>query len=90
MKSIESSEFYRRKYGNPDKWIPVTTAWRVFGLLVEKRPPLLMVSTNIWNKQLWTTDKRWSSAWGLGEVLTTPHHKNWHSHETYTRSSDLD
>jgi len=28
-------------------------------------------------------------AWGMGKVLTTPHSKNWHSHETYTRTSDL-
>jgi hypothetical protein len=29
-------------------------------------------------------------AWGLGEVLTTSHRKNWPCYETDTRVSDLD
>jgi hypothetical protein len=29
-------------------------------------------------------------AWGLGEVLTTPHHKNYHCYDTDTCVSGLD
>jgi hypothetical protein len=38
-------------------------------------PPMWRVSVNILNKQLQTNNKGWSSAWRLGELLTTPHHK---------------
>jgi hypothetical protein len=33
-------------------------------------------TANILNKQSRTADKGWSSSFGLGEVLTTPHRKN--------------
>ena len=34
------------------------------------------VTANIMSRQLKTADKRWPLAWGLGELLTTPHRKN--------------
>ena len=43
---------------------------------MEERPPLWRVAANILNKQSRTADKRWSSSYGLGEMLTTPHRKN--------------
>jgi hypothetical protein len=61
-----------------DKWAPVTTAWRVFGLWMEERPLIWRVAANIFNKQSGEVDKGWSSSLGggLGEVLTTPQRKN--------------
>jgi predicted P-loop ATPase/GTPase len=55
-----------------DRWVPVTTAWRVLLLRMEERPPIWRVAANILNKQSQTADKAWSSYLG-GEVLTTPH-----------------
>jgi len=46
------------------KWVPVTTAWRVHRLRMEKRSPIWMVAGNILNKQSRTADKGWSSSWG--------------------------
>ena len=40
-----------------DKWVLVTTAWRVLGLRVEERPPIWSVAANILNKQSRTADK---------------------------------
>ena len=34
-----------------DKRVPVTTAWRVLSLRMEKRPPIWRVAANILNKQ---------------------------------------
>jgi len=51
--------------GTCDKWIPVTTAWRVFRLGMEKRPPVRKVAANILNKQLQTADKGWSCSLGF-------------------------
>ena len=53
-------------------WVPVTTEWRVLRLRIEGRPPIRRVAANKLNMQSWTADEGWSSAWGLGEVLTTP------------------
>ena len=39
---------------------------------------------NILNKQSRTADKGGPPAWGLGEVLTTAHHKNCPCYETDT------
>jgi hypothetical protein len=52
------------------KWVPVTTAWRVLRLRMEKRPPIRRVAVNKLNKQPRT--RGGPPAWGLGEVLTTP------------------
>ena len=67
-----------------DKWVPVTTAWRVLRLRIEQRLPIWRVAANILKKQSRTADKGWSSSLGLGEVLTTPHRKNISSYETFT------
>jgi len=55
-----------------DKWVPVTTVWRVLNLRMEERPPIWRVAINILNKQSRTADKGWSSSLGVGEVLTSP------------------
>jgi len=49
-----------------DKWVPVTTAWRVHRLRMEERPPIWRVAVNTLNKQSRTTDKGWSSSLGAG------------------------
>ena len=47
-------------------WVPVTTAWRVLRLRMEKRPPIWRVPANKSNKQSRTADKGWSSSLGVG------------------------
>ena len=49
-----------------DKWLPVTTAWRVFRLRMKERPPVWRVAANILNKQSRTADKGWCSSLGVG------------------------
>ena len=49
-----------------DKWVPVTTAWRVLRFQVEERLPIWRVDANILNKQSWIADKGWSSSLGVG------------------------
>ena len=49
-----------------DKWVPVTTAWRVLRLRMEERPPVWRVAANILNKQSRRADKGWSSSLGVG------------------------
>jgi hypothetical protein len=49
-----------------DKWVPVTTAWRVLRLPMEERPPIWTVAANILNKQLRTAEKGCSSRLGVG------------------------
>jgi hypothetical protein len=34
-----------------DKWVPVTTAWRVLRLRMEEQPPIWRTAANILNKQ---------------------------------------
>jgi hypothetical protein len=53
-------------YWYRDKWVPVTTAWRVLSLRMEERPPILRVAANILHKQSQTADKVLPSAWGVG------------------------
>jgi hypothetical protein len=48
------------------------------------------VAANTLNKQSRTAEKGWSSSWGLGEVLTTPHHKKLPCYEPLYKASDLD
>ena len=57
---------------------------------MEERPPIWRIAANILNKQSRTADKGGTPAWGLGEVLTTPHCKNWSFHRTDTFFSVLD
>ena len=49
-----------------DKWVHVTTAWRVLRLRIEERPPIWRVAGNILNKQSLTADNGWSSSLGVG------------------------
>ena len=49
-----------------DKWVPVTTAWRVRRLRMEERPPIWRVAANKLNKQSRTADEGWSSSLGVG------------------------
>ena len=48
------------------KWVSVTTAWRVFRLRMEERPPIRRVAADILNKQSRTADKGWSSSLEVG------------------------
>ena len=50
-----------------DKWVAVSTAWRVLRLRVEERPPIGRVAANVLNKQSRTADKGWSSSLGVGQ-----------------------
>ena len=47
---------------------PHPTSWRS----IEERPPIWRVAANKLNKQSWKLTRGGPSAWGLGEVLTTP------------------
>jgi hypothetical protein len=49
-----------------DKWVTVTTAWRIFRLQMEEWPPIWRVAMNILNKQSRTANKGGRTAWGLG------------------------
>ena len=73
-----------------DKWVPVTTAWLVLRLRLEERPPVWRVAANIVNKSCGQPTRGGPPAWGLGELLTTPHRKNWPCYEMGTCASDLD
>ena len=72
-----------------DKWIPVTTAWSVLMLRMEKRPPIWRVAANVLNNQSRQQKRCGPRAWELG-VLTTLHCKFWPCYLTDTCSSDLD
>ena len=71
-------------YSCHDKWVPVTRAWHILRLQMEEQPPIWRVAANILNKQSRTANKGRSSAWGLSEVLTTLHHRNWPCYEMDT------
>jgi len=49
-----------------DKWVFVTTAWRVLRLRMEERSPKWRMTSNILNKQSRTADKGWYSSLGVG------------------------
>jgi hypothetical protein len=53
---------------DPDKWVSVTTTWRVLRLRLEEQPPIWRVVASILNKQLRAADKWWSSSLGVGRV----------------------
>jgi len=53
-----------------DKWVPVTTAWRVLRLQMEEGPPIRRVAANILKKQSPTADEGWSSSLGVGRGAT--------------------
>jgi len=48
-----------------DKWIPVSTAWRILRLQMEEHPPIWRVAANILSRQSLTADKGWSSSLGV-------------------------
>jgi len=43
---------------------------------MEEQPPIWRIAVNILNKQSQTADRGGPPAWGLGEVVTTPHREN--------------
>jgi len=45
---------------------------------MEERPPIWRVAANVLNKQSVQSTMGGPPAWGLGEVLTTPHRKKYH------------
>jgi hypothetical protein len=59
---------------------PCHMAWHILRFWMGVRPSIWRVVANILNKQLPTGGD--TPAWGLGEVLTTPHLKNWPCLET--------
>jgi len=69
---------------NRDKWVALTTAWRVLRLRMKEQSPVRRVAANVLNKQSLTADKGGPPAWGLGEVLTTPHRKYATCYEMFT------
>jgi hypothetical protein len=48
-----------------DKWVPVTTAWRVLKLRMEEWPPIWRAAVSILNKQLQIANKGWYSSLGV-------------------------
>ena len=60
---------------------------------MDERPPVWMVAATILSKQLRTAARGGPAAWGLGEVLTTPHRKTYHvtkySHGTRNGYTEL-
>jgi len=57
---------------------------------MEEQPPIWRVAANILNKQSRTVDKGGPPSWGLGEVLPTPHHKNWPCYKMVACASGMD
>jgi hypothetical protein len=47
-------------YPGQDKWVPVTTPWRVPRLRMEERPPIWSIAAHVLNKRSRPADKRWS------------------------------
>jgi len=72
---------------NRDKWVAVTTAWRVLRLRMKEQPPIWRIAANVLNKQSRTADKGGLPGWGLGEVLTTSHRKNTTCYEMFTQKT---
>jgi len=75
---------------NRDKWVPVTTAWRVLRLRVEERYPICKVAANILNKQSRKTDKGWPSSLGDRRGTNNFSPCKIPSYETFHKTSDLD
>jgi len=53
---------------------------------MEEQPPIWRVAVNILNKQSQTADRGGPPAWGMGEVLTTPHRENASFYEIFTHT----
>jgi hypothetical protein len=74
-----------------DKWVPVTTAWRVRRLRMEEPPPIWRVASKILNKQPRTADKGWSSILGVGRVANNSSPQKVSGCEMFVqKASDLD
>jgi len=56
---------------------------------MEKWIPVRRVAAKVLNKQSLSADRGSPPAWGLGEVVTTSHHKNGPCFETDTCASGL-
>ena len=48
QKRVENSQIRVGKFS--DKWVPVTTTWRVLTLRMEELPPVCRVAANILHK----------------------------------------
>ena len=55
-----------------DKWVPVTTTWRVLRFRMEEGPPIWRVAADILNKQSRTADRGWFSSLGVGRGANNP------------------
>ena len=64
--SVKKVVFILTTFLSYDKWVPVTTTWRVLRLQMEERPPIWRVAVSILNKHSQTADKGWSSSLGVG------------------------
>ena len=84
-KKKHQNTFCNRK--NRVKWVPVTKTWPVLRLRMEKRPQIWRVAANILNKKSWTADTGSPPAWGLGDVLTTPHYQNVSCYDMVTKKA---
>jgi hypothetical protein len=51
-------------------------------LWMEEMPPIWRAVVNILNSSQGQPTRGGPQAWGLNEVLKTPHHENWQSYET--------
>ena len=49
-------------YSFRDKWVPVTTAWRVLMFRMDEQPAICREALNMLNKQSRTDDKGWPSS----------------------------
>ena len=87
---LQLMDFVSIHCATPCKWVSVTMAWCVLRLRMRKQPPIWRVATNILKNQSQTLAKGGPPAWGLGEVLTTPHHKNISCYKLFTRALDMD
>jgi len=72
-----------------DKWIPVTTARRVFRLRTEERIPIRRVAAKYWISSRGQPTWGGSPARGLGEALKTSHRINCPCYETDTIATGL-
>jgi hypothetical protein len=71
-------------------WVPVTTTRRVLGLQMETTSRYGRVAATILNKKSRDATRGGPPPWGLGEGLTTPHHKKKVCYEILYRTSELD
>ena len=86
---IDRTSHYRSEIlAAHDKWVPVTTKWRVLRLRMEERLPIGRVA--YWISSRGQPTRGGPPPWGLDEVLTAPHSKNIRGYEIFNMASDLD